>query len=149
MKMSPELKRAQENMQPGVITSAGFLGEDLRNLADIIEQDEETLQKLGINIDEASRILHDLLEEGRKGLGEPITVQGKYRVQVTEARGFLACPFEDGIFRKTNAEIVHLPSGTSFLYSELSLHLFEKHHFLQGKGSPFRIDPPILKKLLS
>lgn len=149
MKMSPELKRAQENMQPGVITSAGFLGEDTRNLADIIEQDEETLQKLGVDIEEASRILHELLEEGRKGLGEPITVKGIYRVQVTEARGFLACPFEDGIFRKTNAEVVHLPSETYFLFSELSLHLFEKHHFLQGVGSPFRIDPQILKKILS
>ncbi|MCX7788955.1 MAG: hypothetical protein N2442_14795 [Spirochaetes bacterium] len=148
MKMSPELKRAQENMQPGVITSAGFLGEDTRNLVDIIEQDEETLQKLGIDIDEASGFLHHLLEEGRKGLGEPITVKGIYQVQVTEARGFLACPFEDGIFRKTNAEVTHLPSGTYFLFSELSLHLFEKHHFLQGLGSPFRIDPFILKKLL-
>jgi hypothetical protein len=149
MKMSPELKRAQENMLPGVITSAGFLGEDTRNLADIIEQDEETLQKLGIDIEEASRVLHHLLEEGRKGLGEPITLEGKYQVQVTEARGFLACPFEDGIFRKTNAEVIHLPSGTNFLFSELSLHLFEKHHFLQGIGSPFRIDPQKLKKVLS
>jgi hypothetical protein len=136
MKMSPELKRAQENMLPGVITSAGFLGEDTRNLVDIIEQDEETLQKLGIDIEEASRVLHNLLEEGRKGLGEPITVQGKYQVQVTEARGFLACPFEDGIFRKINAEVIHLPTGTNFLFSELSLHLFEKHHFLQGSGHP-------------
>ncbi len=149
MKMSPELKRAQENMEPGVITSSGFLGQDTRNLADIIEQDEETLQKLGIDIEEAARILRELLEEGRRGLGEPITVREKYRVQVTEARGFLACPFEDGIFRKTNAEVLHLPSGAAFLFSELSLHLFEKHHFLQGIGSPFRIDPQILKKILS
>ncbi|MFQ3620018.1 MAG: hypothetical protein SNJ78_03625 [Spirochaetales bacterium] len=149
MKMTPELIHAQENMQPGVITSAGFLGEDSRNLADIIEQDEETLQQLGIDFDEAAKTLHYLMEQGKKGLGEPITVEGKYRVQVSEARGFLACPFEDGIFRKINAYVIHLPSETEFLFSELSLHLFVKHHFLQGKGSPFRIDPHVLKKILS
>jgi hypothetical protein len=148
MKMSPEYVRAQQNMQPGVITSSGFLGEDTRNLTDIIQQDEETLQKLGITIEEASAVLHHLLEEGRKGLGEPITLNEKYRVQVTEARGFLACPFEDGIFRKTNALVEHLPSGKQFFYSELSLHLLEKHHFLQGNGSPFRIDPLTLKEIL-
>jgi hypothetical protein len=92
--------------------------------------------------------MRKLLKEGRKGLGEPITVGTSYRVQVNDARGFLACPFEDGIYRKTNAVVEHLSSGKILLYSELSLHLLEKHHFLQGLGSPFRLEPRELKDIL-
>tara|TARA_B100000614_G_C14556661_1_gene495757 strand:- start:806 stop:1270 length:465 start_codon:yes stop_codon:yes gene_type:complete len=152
MKMSPEYTKAQENMQPGVITSDGFLGDDTRNIVDIIEADEEEFSRLGMDFDEVVGILRRLLEEGRKGLGEPVTIDGKWIVTTTEARGHLASPFEDGIYRKVNALIEHAPGGTpdgtSLLVSDLSLHLMEKNHFLQGKGASFRIDPETVKKVL-
>ncbi len=42
MKMTPELRRAQDNMAPGVISASGFLGHDTRPIADIIEADART-----------------------------------------------------------------------------------------------------------
>jgi hypothetical protein len=96
--------------------------------------------------------MHYLMDEGRKWLEEPVTVDSKWIVRVSEARGFLASPFEDGIFRKVNAQVQHAPggepSGDEILFSELSIHLFEKYHFLQGKGSPFRLEPAKLKNVL-
>lgn len=148
MKMPPQYIKAQANMQPGVITSSGFLGDDERILADIIEQDEETMQKFGLDFGETAAALMRLMKEGLKGLGEPITVENLWRVQVNEARGFLACPFEDGIFGKTNAAVELLSNGKIMLYSDLSLHLLEKHHFLQGRGSPFRLEPEDMKEVL-
>ena len=152
MKMSPELQKAQENMQPGVITSDGFLGDDHRPLIEMIQDDEEHMAHLGIDWDVAAAKLRELMDEGRKGLGEPVTVQNTWIVRTDEARGFLASPFEDGIFRKVNAELELAPGGTSsgdkLLYTELSLHLMEKHHFLEGRGSSFRIEPSQLKKVL-
>jgi len=148
MKMSPQYIKAQANMQPGVITSSGFLGDDERPLVDIIGRDEEAFTQFGIDFETVAQSMRKLLREGRKGLGEPITVDAGYRVQVNDARGFLACPFEDGIYRKTNAVVEHLASGKILLYSELSLHLLEKHHFLQGIGSPFRLEPRELKTIL-
>jgi hypothetical protein len=152
MKMSPEYKKAQDNMQPGVITADGFLGDESRNIVDIIEADEEEFSRLGLDWDEVVARLRHLLEEGRKGLGEPVTVDDNWIVTTSEARGHLASPFEDGIFRKVNAEIRHAPGGkpdgTVLLVSDLSLHLIEKNHFLQGRGAPFRIEPETIKRVL-
>jgi hypothetical protein len=67
---------------------------------------------------------------------------------VDEARGHLPCPFEDGIFRKVNLRIKNLDNKEELLITELSLHLIEKHHFFQGKGSAFRVEPEKLKKVL-
>lgn len=148
MKMTPELKKAKENMEPGKITSSGFLGEDTREIVDIIEKDEEIFKNIDLDIDEVCEKLQYYLEEGKKGLGEPITVDGKYTVKIDEARGFLPCPFEDGIFRKINATLINNENNEKIIYSELSLHLLKKHHFCQGYGSEFRIDPLIIKKIL-
>jgi hypothetical protein len=152
MKMSPEYKKAQDNMQPGVITADGFLGEDNRNIVDIIEADEEEFSRLGLEFEAVVERLRHLLEEGRKGLGEPVTVDNSWIVTTTEARGHLASPFEDGIFRKVNALIEHAPGGKSdgrtLLISDLSLHLMEKNHFLQGRGASFRIEPEQIKRVL-
>ncbi|MFW5796287.1 MAG: hypothetical protein ACOCV0_03715, partial [Alkalispirochaeta sp.] len=78
---------------------------------------------------------------------------GNWIVTTSEARGHLASPFEDGIFRKVNAEIQHAPGGKPdgkvLLISDLSLHLMEKNHFLQGRGAPFRVEPETIKRVLA
>ena len=149
MKMTPEFQKAQANMQPGVITSDGFLGDETRPIVEIITADEERMAHLGIEFEDAAARMRELLDKGRKGLGEPITVDGNWIVKVDEARGFLASPFEDGIFRKVNAVVwkKHAPDE-QLLVSELSLHLFEKYNFCQGQGSPFRLEPEKLKRVL-
>ncbi|MCF7929018.1 MAG: hypothetical protein K9L68_09010 [Spirochaetales bacterium] len=147
MKMSPFYVKAQDNMQPGIITSSGFLGDDTRPIVDIIEHDEEIMQQLGLDFEEVANRLHELMEEGRKGLGEPITYQ-QFLLQVYEARGFLPSPFEDGIFRKVNVNIENKKNGKTLLVSELSIHLLQQHHFLQGRGSPYRLEPEDLKGTL-
>ncbi|MDC7233353.1 MAG: hypothetical protein PQJ58_08970 [Spirochaetales bacterium] len=148
MKMTPNMRKAQENMAPGVITADGFLGDDKRPLQDMIVESEELLRHEGIDIDTVVQTLKDLMEEGRNGLGEPITVDGKWIVQTTEARGHLPCPFEDGIYRKITTVVRNIEKEESIMYSTISLHLLQKHHFLEGKGSPFRLEPVQLKKVL-
>jgi hypothetical protein len=152
MWMSPEYAKAQENMQPGEITADGFLGDDNRPIVDIIQADEGEMSRLGVSFEDAVARMRYLMREGQKGLEEPVTVGDRWIVRVSEARGFLPSPFEDGIFRKVNAEVEHAPDGNStgdrLWYTELSLHLMEKYHFLQGKGSSFRIEPSQIKKVL-
>lgn len=148
MKLTPNMRKAQENMAPGVITADGFLGEDKRPLQDIIVESEELMRHQGLDIDNVVQMLKDLMEEGRNGLGEPITVDGKWIVQTTEARGHLACPFEDGIERKITTTIRNIEKGESLMVSALSLHLLKKHHFLEGKGAPFRLEPAMIKSVL-
>lgn len=148
MKMSPEYIEAQKNMKPGVISSVGFLGDDTRDLVQIIEDDEQTMNQLGLDFEKVAAWLKKLFSEAISGLGESILIDNKWEVTIYEARGFIPCPFRDGIFRKRIIHVKNIKNGEKIDVSELSAHLFEKHHFLQGRGSPFRIEPHVLKKVL-
>ncbi|MEN3008706.1 hypothetical protein [Pseudothermotoga sp.] len=146
MKMTPQQIKAQENMKPGKITADGFLGDDDRNIVDIIQEDETNFARLGIDFSEVAELMRKLMREGLKGLGEPIVYE-KWEIKVDEARGFLPCPYQDGIFRKRVATVRNLKNNEQIIFSDLSIHLLEKHHFLQGKGSKFRIEPEKIKKV--
>ncbi|GAB1483801.1 hypothetical protein MASR2M78_26170 [Treponema sp.] len=147
MKMRYDEKAAFERMRAGVITSGGFLGTDTRPLSDIIEADEEMFRALNLEFDEVADELERLAKEGARGLGEPITVDAVYLVKSDEARGKFPCPYDDGIFHKNSVTLEK--DGASLIYSDLSLHLLRDHHFCQGHGSPFRLDPLLIKQILS
>ncbi len=148
MKMTPAMKKAQENMAPGIIIAEGFLGEENKSIKDMMVRDESEMSKAGLTFDKVGERLSYLMEEGRKGLGEPVTVDKKWLVRVIDPRGKLPCPFEDGIFRKLSAEIELKSSGEKILVTDLSIHLLKQHHFIEGEGSRFRMEPEIIKRVL-
>ncbi len=158
MKNNAQDRLAHERMLPGFITAQGFLGDDTRFPADIVAADEEEFAQLGLDFSDAASRLAHLRDEGEKGLGEPVTVKKKWIVQTGDARGKLACPWEDGIFHKNGISVRLISRGRPaescaedeevLIFSDLSIHLMEAHHFLQGRGSPFRLEPSILKKIL-
>ncbi|SHH40129.1 hypothetical protein [Thermosipho atlanticus] len=147
MELTPEIIKIQENMKPGVITAEGFLGNDSRNIVEIIRDDEREMTKLGLNFEVVAKKMRELLNNGKKGFELPVRF-GKFEVIVYEARGFLPCPFQDGIFRKVIAVVTNSEINKSMTFSELSVHLLEVHHFLQGKGSKFRLEPMEIKEIL-
>ncbi len=146
--MTPELRKAQANMAPGVISASGFLGHDTRPIADIIEADEEAMAAAGISFEETAERMRHLLDEGRKGLGEPTTVDTEWLVRVDEARGAIPSPFGGGTVQKVNVHVYRAGRDISLTYSVLSIEMLERHHFLQGKGSPYRLEPAVLKAAL-
>ncbi len=148
MKMTPELRKAQANMTPGAISASGFLGHDSRPLADIIQADEEAMAAQGITFEETAAKMRYLMDEGRKGLGDPITVSRNWLVRIDETRGVIASPFGGGTVPKLNAQVYRVDRDVSVTYSALSVMMLEKNHFLQGKGSPYRLEPAVLKAAL-
>lgn len=148
MKMLHDEKAAAERMAPGVITSGGFLGRDVRTLADIVAADEERFASLGLDFDKVASTLEKLARDGEAGLGEPITV-GKLLVKSDEARGKFPCPYDDGLFHKNSVTVERTGTGERITYSDLSIHLLRAHHFCQGEGSAFRLDPDVLKRVLA
>jgi hypothetical protein len=145
------LHKAEANSAAGVLTVDGFLGNDSRSLARIIREDTLAFTELGLDWARVADRLDDLLIRGSEGLGEPITV-GAYLVRVAETRGNLPCPWEDGLLRKRSVTVQRLengsPVGAELLYSDLSVHLLREHRFLQGKGSPFRLEPHVILEVL-
>ncbi|MBZ4682810.1 MAG: hypothetical protein JG768_234 [Fusobacteriales bacterium] len=148
MKLSPKYEKAMANMQIGVISAQGFLGDEEINLVDIITRDENEFNKLGLKFDNVAKQLRHLLEKGQEGLGEPITVDNRWLVQVYEAKGNMPCPFEDYMAQKCVITLIDKNTNHKLMYTDLSIHLLEKHHFLEGKGSTFRLEPKILKEIL-
>lgn len=147
MKMSPLFKKAFVNMQPGKIIKEGFLGDDSRTPADIISEDEKQVKSLNMDFEIIAGKLKYFLNRGLKGLGEPVTVDEKWLVRVDEARGRLPCPFEDKILYKNTVYVKNIVKNLDFYYSELSIHLIESHHFFQGRGSSFRLEPSAIKQI--
>jgi hypothetical protein len=156
MKVQPIDRIAFERMQSGVITAQGFLGNDVRPPEEIIAEDEKEFVRLGLEFDTVAKALEALKKEGERGLGEPITV-GALLVQTGDARGMLPCPFGDGLFHKNAISIrpgdmpaeACVEGEDMLVFSDLSIHLLQVHHFCQGLGSPFRLEPALLARLLT
>ena len=148
MKMTQAMHKAQDNMKAGVITAEGFLGDEKISIRDMIARDEGEMVKAGLDYVETAEKLSYFLKEGKNGLGEPVTVDENWLVQVVDPRGQLACPFEDGIYHKATAEIILKATGEKFIVTDLSIHLFLEHHFIEGIGSQFRLDPHVVKRVL-
>jgi hypothetical protein len=95
------------------------------------------MSKAGLDFDEVADRLLYFLEEGRKGLGEPVTIKDKWLIRVVDPRGKLPCPFEDGIFRKMTAEIELKSTGEKLLVTDLSIILLKDNHYPSTERTPF------------
>ena len=93
--------------------------------------------------------LAELRDEGKRGLGLPTAVEPHFEVQVESVRGRLPSPFGGrGLFSKTMTFVTHTALNETVQYSDLQIHLIAAHGFYQGVGSPFRLDPEMLVRVL-
>lgn len=148
MKMTPAMAEAQNNMQPGVITEEGFLGDETIPISDMIARDEGEMADAGLSYEDTAEKLAYFLLEGQRGLGEPVTIDEKWLIRVIDPRGKLPCPFRDGFFHKMTAEITRKSTGESLIVTDLSIHLLREHHYIEGRGSHFRLEPQVVKRVL-
>lgn len=149
MKQSPEMKKIQANMQPGVITINGFLGEDYRDLIQILDEDDNKVKSLGLTHQQIADHMRYLRDKGEAGLDEFIKIPPHYAVRVATVRGGIRCPFEDkGLVPKSNITVRNLETGEDITYTDLCIHFIEKHGFYQGKGSLYRNSPEKIVRVL-
>ena len=150
MKLTPDEKRIEENMQPGSISANGFLGQDTRNLADIKRSDQMTVERLGLSHQQIADRLRTVTEKGKAGLGSPVTLDEEgLTVTVEDYRGMIPCPFQDRISQdKRLTTCCRLDDGRSLRWSDLNIHMIEAHGFYEGIGSPFRVDPEAVAAIL-
>jgi hypothetical protein len=149
MKQTVQLRKIQEKMAPGVITRDGFLGQDQRNLVDILVQDDGLVRRLGFSHQALAQRMIELRDAGLPGLGDYIDVAPHFEVRVDSVRGKLPCPFGDpGIFPKTNTTVRNRKTGRELTYTDLHIHLIGSHGFYEGLGSPYRLEPEVLAAVL-
>jgi len=148
MKQTVEMDKVQHNMRPGIITLRGLLGEDHRNLVDILIEDDGEVKRLGTSHEAIATRMQELRDAGVHGLGESITVEGRYEVRVDSVRGVLPCPFEDAVVQKTFIQVHNQELDRAITYTDLHIHMIREHGFYEGKGSAFRLAPHDLVAIL-
>jgi len=149
VKQSPELDRVEQNMRPMYLCAEGFLGRDPRKLIEILTEDQGTVNSLGLNHEAIAQRLMSITERARDGWGDPVVVEGRFEVEVHEARGKIPCPWgHPGLYRKTHVKLENRGTGETLVWSDLAIHLIEEHGFYQGRGSPYRLEPSEVKRIL-
>lgn len=136
------------DLGPGRFSGEGFLGTDQRPPERIIAEDERELADLGITAPALAERLKELTVAALSALGGEISTGG-LRLRSVEGFGWLACPFHDpGLHSKAVLWATHAETGETLAWSALSVHLAACHGFLGGRGSPFRLEPAAIKRLL-
>lgn len=150
MKQRPELQAIQANMLPGKFSAEGFLGDDDRNLADILLEDQKMVDRLGLTHEAIAARMTALTEQGKAGLERPVTVDSDFSVVVEDYMGRIPCPFRD--YRgtgKRSTTVTRLSTGKTIKWTDMNIHMIEHHGFYEGNGSLFRLDPAELAEFLN
>ena len=141
MKQDPKMAQIQANMQPGALSAEGYLGEDQRNLADILFADSQTVQNRGYTHQAIADQMRRLTEAGKPELGRPLSL-GDFEVTVMDHRGRIPCPFRDRHgAAKSITTAVRQPDGLTMTWTDLHIHMIDAHGFYEGRGSKFRLEP--------
>ncbi|MFP4497475.1 MAG: hypothetical protein ACLFQV_04630 [Vulcanimicrobiota bacterium] len=142
MKQTVQMQNIQDRMKPGIITLSGFLGEDGRNLIDILESDDAEVKRLGYTHEQIADKMKQLRDAAYEGLEEYFEIPPHFKVKVATFRGKLPCPFGDpGVHRKVITHVINTEKDQELFYTDLSIHMIKEHGFYQGRGSSYRIDP--------
>ena len=136
-------------LQPSKFSVCGFLGNDKRNLWEIIEADATVIANAGRTMAEVAQRMQELTDIGTKGLGDWVNAGQGLEVTVDDNRGKVPCPWPHRVrCLKRITTVRHTATKSSLRWSDLNVHLIKEHGFFEGKGAPFRIEPQDLLKLL-
>lgn len=150
MKLSPQEQEQIKLFGPSKFSADGFLGNDTRLPQEIIAEDETMVASLGTTCEKIADILETVCKKAEAVFGDTVEIRPGISAVFHEARGKIPSPFRgDGVFQKGETIVTDSGSGNQFVITRLGIHLIRKHHFFQGRGSRFRIEPKYVHKLLS
>ncbi|NLD34039.1 MAG: hypothetical protein GX653_03935 [Clostridiales bacterium] len=141
MKENPTNEQLRDTMQEGELVKDGFLGDDQRPVDQIVQEDMALLTTAGFTAERLGAAMRALTHKGMAGMGEEVDA-GDYLVKAEEYMGLIGCPFKDNHrAAKRNTTATHKATGRTMMWTDLGIHLIQKHGFFQGKGSTYRLEP--------
>lgn len=145
MKLSPEEQERIKLFSPSKFSADGFLGNDTRQLSEIIAEDEEMVSSLATTCEEIADHLESVFNKAESTFGDPVEIKPGINATFHEARGKIPSPFRgDGVFQKGETVITDSTSNTGIVITRLGIDLIRRHHFFQGRGSRYRIEPELV-----
>jgi hypothetical protein len=149
LKQSPEEETLAQKLRPSKFSAEGFMGRDLRPVDEVIAADRRVLDENGVSIEALAEALTHAYQKAQRALGAEVTIRPGVVAVFHEAMGKIPSPFKgDGVFAKGEAVVTELASGQHIIVTQLGIALIERHHFFQGIGSRYRIDPQTALQLL-
>jgi hypothetical protein len=149
MKQSPQDKNLEQMLRSGKLTVGGFMGADSRGPDEVIAEDRAALEKLGYNAAQVAIRMQELRDLARPALGNWVDVGKHLQVKSEDYKGFIVCPWPHaGRFEKRITTAQRTDTNQSVSWSDLNIHLIKEHHFFEGKGAFFRIEPQDFKARL-
>jgi hypothetical protein len=141
MKQNPKDEALRENLEAGKLSKEGFLGDDDRQIEQIVEDDAIQLAEVNLNAQEVADAMRALTRLGLEGQGQEVNTK-EFKLVVEEYMGYMSCPYRDNrraAKRSTRATLKS--SGETMTWTDMGIHLIQAHGFFQGKGSPYRLEP--------
>lgn len=145
MKLPPDMQKLEEMLRSSKLVAGGFLGSDTRPLPEIIETDMYVVSRSGYTLAEIGDRMNEITRQASDGQGLAVAIDDNLEAVVDDSRGRLVCPWPgEDTFLKRTTTVTRKDTGTQLRWSDLSIHLIQKHGFFQGIGSPYRLDPKVL-----
>ncbi len=115
----------------------------------MLDDDHDLVNSLNLSHEEIASRLEEITRAAKMKLGDRVTLENRYQVRAEEHRGMIPCPWGhlEGLFAKSYVELKDNSTDNILIWSDLSIHLIREHGFYQGKGSPFRLEPKVLKQV--
>ena len=100
------------------------------------------LTEKGVSIEALAEALTRAYQKAQRALGAEVTIRPGVVAVFHESMGRVPSPFKgDGVFAKGEAVVTKRASGQHIIVTQLGINMIERHHFFQGIGSRYRIDP--------
>ena len=81
--------------------------------------------------------------------GDPVVVDDTFEISVDSTRGRLPCPFgHPGLYPNEVVTVRNIQLDETLTFTRLNIHLIASHGFYEGVGSPYRLDPTTLARVL-
>jgi rubredoxin len=142
MKLPPDMQKLEKMLRSSKLVAGGFLGNDTRPLPEIIETDMSVVSRSGYTLAEIGKRMNEITRQASGGQGMAVAIGDNLEAVVDDSRGRLVCPWPgEDTFLKRSTTVTRKDTGKQLRWSDLSIHLIQKHGFFQGIGSPYRLDP--------
>ncbi|MBW8015409.1 MAG: hypothetical protein FVQ82_04420 [Planctomycetes bacterium] len=142
MKKTPEMEKLDNFLRSSRIVAGGFMGEDIRDVDEVIVADTRSVERLGYSLEQVAARMHEITHIAKEGLGVCVDVGAGLKGCVDEAKGRIVCPWpHPASFDKRLTTVTDVESGKEITWSDLHIHLIEEHGFFEGIGSAMRIEP--------
>ncbi len=154
----------EKDMRPGassdVGSERGFLGNDEALLVVLAADNAHVVDELGLTHQELAKHLRvvaaiglnrlvDAQKAEKKPTTEPFRYHGqRFAVSFQFYRGYQLSPFKDQTKTDTDVTLTNVESGKVLKYSLLVPDMIERYGFYEGMGTPYRVAPDDIVRVL-